>query len=71
MSWEEAMRDAPSPEQIEIYRRMTPEQKWNQIWALYAAARKLKAAGVRMLHPDWTAEQVEKEVRSIFLHAST
>ncbi|MBP7275987.1 MAG: hypothetical protein KBA51_07270 [Kiritimatiellae bacterium] len=65
------MRDVPSPEQLNIYRRMTPEQKWNQIWALYAAAREFKTAGVRMLHPDWTDEQVQREVRSVFLHAST
>jgi len=29
----------------------------------------MKAAGVRYQHPDWAEEQVNAEVRRIFLHA--
>ncbi len=32
---------------------------WHQAWAL-------KTAGVKLLHPDWTDEQVKAEVRAIF-----
>ena len=55
--------------QREIYRRMSPTRKWRQAMALYETARKLKAAGVRLLHPDWSDARVEAEVKRIFLHA--
>jgi hypothetical protein len=58
-----------SPEHIEILRRMTPEQKLEASFNIYWTARELKAAGLRMLHPDWTEEQVQEEVRRIFFHA--
>jgi hypothetical protein len=50
------------PMQIDIYRRMTPEQKWDVAGALYDTARKLTEAGERMRHPDWTDEQVQRAV---------
>ena len=48
---------------------MTPEQKLKVAAQIYWAARELKAAGLRALHPDWTEQQVQEEVRDIFLHA--
>ena len=38
---------------------------------LYATARKIKAARLRQLHPDWTEEEVQRRVKEIFLHAAT
>jgi hypothetical protein len=58
-----------SPEHLEILRRMTPEEKIEASFKLYWEAREFKAAGLRMLHPDWTEEQVQEEVRRIFFHA--
>lgn len=37
----------------------TMQALWRQAWAL-------TAAGVRARHPEWTAERVEAEVRSLF-----
>jgi hypothetical protein len=37
---------------------------------LYWTARKLKAAGLRWQHPDWSEDQSKAQVR-IFLHART
>jgi len=31
----------------------------------------LKAAALRAQHPDWSAQEVEKKVREIFLYART
>ena len=50
---------------------MSPEQKWALTQRLYDSARELKAAGLRLQHPDWTEEQVEVRVREIFLYART
>jgi hypothetical protein len=60
-----------TPEQIEIFRAMPGEEKLKLAEQLYWTARKLKAAGIRAQHPDWTEEQVTEEVRQIFLHART
>jgi hypothetical protein len=58
-----------SPEQFEILRRMTPERRLALAESLYWMARKLKATGVRAHHPDWSEEQVKREVTRIFLNA--
>jgi hypothetical protein len=50
---------------------MTSEQRLQLAERLYWEARELKAAGVRMQHPDWSEEQVKAEVRRIFIHART
>lgn len=55
--------------QIEIYKKMTPAQKWQVARDLYWSARRLKAAWLRQIHPEWTEEQVQNKVREIFLYA--
>ena len=63
--------EGPSPEQIAIYRRMTPEQRWHEAHRLYWTMRRHKAAFMRTQHPDWPEEKVEAEVRRIFANART
>lgn len=58
----------PSPEQIEIYRRMPGTRRLQLAEQMFWSARKLKAAGVRHQHPDWPEEKVIAEVNRIFLH---
>jgi len=60
-----------SPEQIEILRAMTGEQRLRLAEQLYWSARKLKLAGLREQHPDWTEERLNSELRQVFLHART
>jgi hypothetical protein len=55
----------------DILRKMTFAQKWEQACGLRETAWKIKAAGVRLKHPDWNEKQVEAEVRKIFLYATT
>lgn len=57
-----------SPEYIGTLRRMTGEQKLQTAFAMYRSARRLKAAGLRLKHPDWTDSQIERKVSEIFLH---
>ena len=54
--------------QIEIYRAMRPEEKYRQITELRAFAWEVKRAGVKSMHSDRSDEQVEAEVRKIFLY---
>lgn len=60
-----------SPEQIAIFRAMTSERRFQLAEQLYWFARKMKAAGLRMQHPDWSEEHVNVEVRRIFTNART
>jgi hypothetical protein len=60
-----------TPEYIDSLRRTSGEQKLRTAFALYWAARRLKAAAFRNQHPDWTEEEVQKKVRDVFLRTST
>ena len=60
-----------SPEYIATLRRMTGAEKLRAAFGLYETARQVKAARLRQLHPDWTDEEVQWQVKEIFLHAVT
>lgn len=59
----------PSPEQIEIYRRMPGTRRLKLAEQMFWMARRLKTAGVRHQYPDWPEEAVRAEVNRIFRHA--
>lgn len=54
----------------EAIHKMTPEQKLEAAMNLYWTAREFKAAGLRMQFPHWNEDQVQAEVRKIFLYAN-
>ena len=60
-----------SPEYIAALRRMSGAEKLRAAFDLYETARKVKAARLRQLHPEWTEEEVQRRVKEIFLHAVT
>ncbi len=60
-----------SPEQIAIFKAMSPEQRWRAARDLYWTVRRHKTAYLRSLHPEWSQERLEQEVRNIFLCATT
>jgi hypothetical protein len=57
--------------QQEIFRAMTPGQRWEQFLSLRATAWKLKRAGIKSQHPDLAEAEIEDMVRESFLHART
>lgn len=59
------------PVQIEGFRRMTPADKLRLVAELYEAGIRLRVAGLRMTHPDWPDERLEREARRSLLHAGT
>ena len=63
--------DAPSPDQLETLRRLTPEQRYRASREMYWTLRRHKAAFLRSLHTDWSEERVEAEVLRIFRDART
>ena len=59
-----------SPEQIAAFKAMSGEKRLRMAEQLYWLARKIKTAGFRAQHPDWTDEQINSEVRRVFLLAA-
>jgi len=57
------------PEQIKIYRSLSPTEKLNIAESIYRSIWKLKAAATQNKHPQWNEEKVNIEVSKIFLHA--
>lgn len=54
--------------QVEILRRMSQVERLKAAERLYWSARRLKAAHLRALHPDWTAERVDNVVKEAFTY---
>ena len=54
--------------QFEIFRRMTPGERWAVAQRLYWSARRLKAAHLRSIHPEWTDAEVERAVKEAFMY---
>ena len=62
------LNEKSSPEEIAILQATTGQQRLKVAEQMFWMARKLKAAGVRSLHPDWSEAEVVAEVNRIFLH---
>ncbi len=52
-------------------RSMTPTEKMAALHALWRQAWSLTTAGVRGRHPEWSPQQVDAEVRRVFLRDSS
>ena len=56
------------PLQIRAYRRMSPAEKLDRMADLYQCACAFHEAGIRMRHPEWTDEEVRRELRESILY---
>lgn len=65
------MHEPIHPLQAEGFSGMSPARKLQMVCDLYAAGIRLRAAGLRLAHPDWTQEQSEREARRSLLYAGT
>ncbi|OGA77777.1 MAG: hypothetical protein A3G81_29815 [Betaproteobacteria bacterium RIFCSPLOWO2_12_FULL_65_14] len=65
------MAETIHPVQLEGFRRMTPVEKIRLVAALYETGIRLRMAGLRMAHPDWPDERLEREARRALLYAGT
>ena len=48
--------------QMQVYRRMTMEQRLKQGFGMFSFMRQVCSAGIRVQHPEYTDEQVKYEV---------
>lgn len=60
---------AQKDHQQDIYIKMSPAQKWEQVCKLRDTAWIIKRAGIKAQHPSWSVEEVESKVRKVFLYA--
>ena len=65
------MATEATPEYLAALRKLGGAEKLRTAAMLYWGARRIKAARLRELHPDWTERQVQDKVKEIFLHATT
>lgn len=65
------MSDPIHPVQLEAFKRMTPAQKLRMVADLYETGIRLRMAGLRMTHPEWPDERLEREARRSLLYAGT
>ena len=56
-------------QQLELFRRMSPEQKLQILNELYRSAWNLKAAALRSFHKDLSEAEIYELVRKAFLYA--
>lgn len=61
---------ALTPQEIAIFKAMSPAQKVALMEEMWYQARTLKKAGLKMQHPNWTDEELEAKVRKIFLYGT-
>jgi hypothetical protein len=59
------------PEQIKIFKSLSPEAKLIIAENLYTSAKKLKGAAIRQQHPNWSEEKIARKVKEIFLYATS
>lgn len=51
--------------EIELLRRMTPSEKLAVLNRMIREAYELKAAGIRLAHPDWSEKEVRTRAREL------
>lgn len=59
------------PVQIAGFRKMSAAQKIGVVAQMNAMGIAMKVCGLRRKHPDWSAEELEREARRSALYAGT
>lgn len=62
--------DRFDPVTVEIYRRMPAGQKLQIASGLWKTARQMVRAGIKLQHPHWTDEQVDRLTASRMSHGA-
>jgi hypothetical protein len=61
--------EQPGRQQLSAMRAISGEMRLQLAEQLYWSARRMKAAGLRSQHPEWSDKQIESEVTRIFQNA--
>jgi hypothetical protein len=55
----------------QIFRNMTPADKFRLISEMHMQAREWKRAAFKVQHSDWSDEQIGQRVREVFLYGAS
>ena len=66
VSWKNVMSEVGVQKQIEVYRRMSGQQRLQVGLELYDLAQALVRSGVHYDHPTWDEKQIQEEVKRRF-----
>ncbi|MDP6541485.1 MAG: hypothetical protein QF444_04625 [Phycisphaerales bacterium] len=67
MSHEEELRDRPHPIQIEIWKKMSPFQRFQISEQLRVGAIELRSSYLRSRHPSITEEELKQKIDEFIL----
>jgi hypothetical protein len=51
-----------------LFRTMSPRKKIDVLMRLIDTAKLLKTAGLKHSHPTWSDQQIQNEIRELFLY---
>jgi hypothetical protein len=54
----------------DVMRRKSPAEKVAMVCAAHRTAKRLMAAGIRRMHPDWSDDDIQAEVCRRLLHGT-
>ncbi len=57
-------------EYLDALRKLTPQQRWETARKLYWSARDLRASVLRSQHPEWSEDDIQAEVKRLFMYAA-
>jgi len=60
-----------TPEQVQVFKAMSPADKLSLAADFYFASRHLKSQGLRAQHPEWPEEKIRQRVKELFLYATS
>ncbi len=63
--------DTEQTNQQHIIKKMTAEQKIQAALDLYNSVRALKIASLRIVYPNMDKEEIDRQIKEIFLYAGT
>ena len=63
--------DLPDPAQLEIWKKMSFEKKYEVFCSLQHQAREMKRAMFKHQFPELSDEEIDQKVVKFFLHATT
>lgn len=63
--------DQPDAQQIEIWKNMSYQEKYDVFCSIQRQAREMKRAALRQQFPEDSEEEINRKLVKIFLHART
>jgi hypothetical protein len=71
MSERKPVIEVIEPMMVEVWRRMTPQQRLSKAFDMWKSARIIVSGSVRCQYPEWTKADVDRETARRLSHGAT